>query len=96
VGNHGGVATAVSTIVAILAATTAVAAVVVPMSVVVVAVVLARLVRQHQRRRQWSGQHFVGVECRRSSSWTGGVQADFLHRGIRLDVEVDDDGVDIR
>jgi hypothetical protein len=108
VGKHGGVAggvaTAVSTIVVVLAATTAVATVVVPMPVVVVAVtvagaaavVLARRARQHQRRRQWSGQNFVGVERRRSSSWTRGVQVDFLHHGICLDVEVGDDGVDVR
>jgi hypothetical protein len=108
VGNHGGVAegvaTAVCTIVAVLATTTIVAAVVVPMPVVVVAVtvagaaavVLARRARWRQRRRQWSGHHFVGVERRRSSSWTGGVQVDFLHHGIRLNVEVGDDDVDIR
>jgi hypothetical protein len=108
VGNHGGVAggvaTAVSTIVAVLAVITAVATVVVPMSVVVAAVtvaravvvVLARRARRRQRRRQWSGQYFVGVERRRSSSWTRGVQVDFLHHGIRLDVEAGDDGVDVR
>jgi hypothetical protein len=103
-GVAGGVATAVSTIVVVLAATTAVAAVVVPMPVVVAAVtvagaaavVLARRARRHQRRRQWSGQNFVGVERRRSSSWTKGVQVDFLHHGIHLDVEVGDDGVDVR
>jgi hypothetical protein len=103
-GNHDGVATAGSTIVAVRAATTAVAAVVVPMLVVVAAVtvagaaavVLARRVRRRQRRRQWSGQRFVGVEHCRSSSWTGGVQVDFLHHGICLDVEVGDDGVDVR
>jgi hypothetical protein len=48
------------------------------------------------RRRQWSEQRFVGVERRWSSSWIGGVQMDFLHHGIRLDVEVGDDGVDVR
>jgi hypothetical protein len=108
VGNHGGVAggvtTADSTIVVVLATTTVVAAVIVPMPVVVAAVtvagaavvVLARWARRCQRRRQWSGQHFIGVEHRRSSSWTGGVQVDFLHHGIRLDVEVVDDGVDVR
>jgi hypothetical protein len=96
VGSHGGVV--------VLAATTAVAAVVVPISVVVAAVtnaraaavVLARRVRRRQGRRQWSERHFIGVERRRSSSWTGGVQGDFLHHGIRLDVEVGDDGVDVR
>jgi hypothetical protein len=108
VGNHGGVAggvaTAGSTIVAVRAATTAVATVVVPMPVVVAAVtvagaaavVLARRVRRRQRRRQWSGQRFVGVEHCWSSSWIGGVQVDFLHHGICLDVEVGDDGVDVR
>jgi hypothetical protein len=104
VGNHGGVATAVCTIVAILATTTAIAVVVVPMLVVVAAVtvvgaaavVLARWARQRQRRQQWSRQCFVGVERRRSSSWTRGVQVDFLHHGIRLDVEVGDNGVDVR
>jgi hypothetical protein len=90
VGSHGGVV--------ILAANTVVAAVVVAAVTVAgaAAVVLARRARRRQGRWQWSGRRFVGVECRRSSSWTGGVQADFLHRGIRLDVEVDDDGVDIR
>jgi hypothetical protein len=83
VGNHGGVTTAVSTIVAVLAAVTVAGA---------AAVVLARRVR----RRQWSGQCFVGVERCRSSSWTGGVQVDFLHHGIRLNVELGDDGVDVR
>jgi hypothetical protein len=93
VGNHGGVAggvaTAVSTIVAVLAATTVVAAVVVAAVTVVRAavVVLAR----RARRRQWSRHHFVEVERCRSNNWTGGVQVDFLHHGIRLDVEVDDD-----
>jgi Flp pilus assembly protein TadB len=108
VGNHGGiaggVATAVSTTVVVLAATTAVAAVVVPILIVVAvvtvagaaAVVLARRARQCQRRRQWSGQRFVGLERRRSSSWTGGVQVDFLHHGIRLDVEVGDNGIDVQ
>jgi hypothetical protein len=57
--------------------------------------VLARRARWRQGWRHWSGQCFVGVECRRSSSWTGGVQVDFLHHGIRLDVEADDDGVDV-
>jgi hypothetical protein len=95
-GSHGGVA--------VLAATTAVAAVVVPIPVVVAAVtgagaaavVLARRARRRQGRRQWSGRHFVGVERRRRSSWTGGVQVNFLHHGIHLDVEVGNDGVDIR
>jgi hypothetical protein len=96
VGSHGGVV--------VLAATTAVTAVVVPISVVVAAVtvvgtagvVLARRARRHKGRRQWSGRRFVGVERRRSSSWIGGVQVDFLHHGIRLDVEVGNDGVDVR
>jgi hypothetical protein len=104
VGNHDGVATTVSTSVAVLAATTAIAAVVIPMPVVVaaitvagaIAVVLARRARRRQRWQQWSGQRFVGLERHRSSSWTGGVQVDFLHHGIRLDVEVGDDGVDVR
>jgi hypothetical protein len=91
-GSHSGVA--------VLAATTAVAAVVVPIAVVVVvgaaAIVLARRARRCQGRQQWSGRRFVGVERRRSSSWTEGVQVDFLHHGIRLDVEVGDDGVDVR
>jgi hypothetical protein len=91
-GSHNGVA--------VLAATTAVAAVVVPIAVVVVvgaaAIVLARRARRCQGRQQWSGRRFVGVERRRSSSWTEGVQVDFLHHGIRLDVEVGDDGVDVR
>jgi hypothetical protein len=99
VGNHGGVTTAVSTIVAVLAATTAVAAVV-PMPVVVAAVTVAGaaavVLARRVRRRQWSGQCFVGVERCRSSSWTGGVQVDFLHHGIRLNVELGDDGVDVR
>jgi hypothetical protein len=94
----------VSTIVTVLATTTAVVALVVPMSVVVAAVtvagaaavVLARWARRRQRRRQWSGQCFVGVERRWSSSWTEGVQVDFLHHGICLDVEVGDDGVGVR
>jgi hypothetical protein len=96
VGSHGGVV--------VLAATTVVVEVVVHIPVVVAIitvaraanVVLARRARRHQGRRQWSGWHFVGVEHRRSSNWTGGVQVDFLHHGIRLDVEVDDDGVDVR
>jgi hypothetical protein len=96
VRSHGGVV--------VLAATTAVAAVVVPIPVVVVAVtiaevaavVLAGRARRRQGRRQSSGRRFVGVERRRSSSWTGGVQVDFLHHGIRLDVEVGDDGVNVR
>jgi hypothetical protein len=96
VGSHGGVA--------VLAATTAVAAVVVPIPIVVAAVivpgaavvVLARRARGHQGRRQWSGRRFVGVERRWSSSWTGSVQVDFPHHGIRLDVEVGEDGVDVR
>jgi hypothetical protein len=72
-GNHGGVAggvaTAVSTIVDVLTATTAVAAVAVPMAVVVAVVTVARAAAVVlARRRQWSGQHFVGVERRRSSS----------------------------
>jgi hypothetical protein len=102
VGNHGGVvggvATAVSTIVAVLAATTAVAAVVVAVVTIAGAtsVVLARRARRRQRWRQWSGQCFIRVERRRSSSWTRGVQVDFLHHGIHLDVKVDDDGVDVR
>jgi hypothetical protein len=93
VESHGGVA--------VLAATTAIAAVVVPIPVVVAvvtvaAVVLVRWARRRQGWRQWSGRRFVGVECRRSSSWTEGVQVDFLHHGIHLDVEVGDDGVDVR
>jgi hypothetical protein len=101
VGNHGGVtggvATAVSTIVVVLATTTAVAAVVVPMLVVVAAVTVVGVAAVVlARRQQWSGHRFVGVERRQSSSWTGGVQVDFLHHGIRLDVEVGDDGVDVR
>jgi hypothetical protein len=100
VGNHGGVAggvaTVVSTIVVVLAATTAVAVVVVPMPIVVAAVtvagaaavVLAKRARRRQMWRRWSGQRFVGVERHQSNSWTGGVQVDFLHHGIRLDVEV--------
>jgi threonine/homoserine/homoserine lactone efflux protein len=103
VGNHGGVArgvaTVVSTIVVVLATTTAVAAVIVPMPVVVAAITIvgaaAIVLARRARRRQWSRQRFVLVECRRSSSWTGGVQVDFLHHGIRLDVEVGDDGVDV-
>jgi hypothetical protein len=95
-GSHGGVA--------VLAATTAVVVVVVPILVVVAAitvakaaaVVLARQARRRQGWRQWSERRFIGVERRRSSSWTGGVQVDFLHHGIRLDVEVGDDGVDVR
>jgi hypothetical protein len=96
VGSHGGVAA--------LVATTVVAAVVIPIPVVVAAVtvvgtaavVLARRARRRQGWRQWSGRCFVGVEHRRSSNWTGDVQVDFLHHGNRLDVEVDDDGVNIR
>jgi hypothetical protein len=94
VGSHGRVA--------VLVAITTVAAIVVPIPIVVAAVagaatvVFARRARWRQGRRQWSGRRFVGVERRRSSSWIGGVQVDFLHHGIRLDVEVGDDGVDVR
>jgi hypothetical protein len=96
-GVAGGVATAVSTIIVVLAATTAVAAVVVPMPVVVAIITDAgAAVVVFARRRQWSRQRWVGVERRRSSSWTGGVQVDFLYHGICLDVEVGDDGVDVR
>jgi hypothetical protein len=41
------------------------------------------------------GQRFVGVERRRSSSWIGSVQVDFLHHGIHLDVEVGNGGVNV-
>jgi hypothetical protein len=92
VGSHCGVA--------VLAATTTVVVVVVPILVVVVSITVAGaatvILARRARRRQWSGRHFVGVERRRSSSWTGGVQVDFLHHGICLDVEVGDDGVDVR
>jgi hypothetical protein len=91
-GSHDGVA--------VLAATTAVAAVVVPILVVVAAVTIVGAIvvvlARRARRRQWSGRCFVGVERCRSSSWTGGVQVDFLHHGICLDVEVGNDGVDVR
>jgi hypothetical protein len=86
VRSHGGVA--------VLAATTAVVAVVV--AVVTVAGAAAVVLSRRARRRQWSGRCFVGVERCRSNSWTGGVQVDFLHHGIHLDVEVGDDGVDVR
>jgi hypothetical protein len=68
-------ATMVSTIIVFLVTTTAVAAVVVPAITVAgaAAVVLARRVRRCQKRRQWRGHRFVGVERRRSSSWTRGV-----------------------
>jgi hypothetical protein len=77
--------------VVVLATTTAVAAVVVPISVIVAvvtvaeaaAVILARRVRRRKGRRQWSRRCFVGVEHCRSSSWTGGIQLNFLHHGIR-------------
>jgi hypothetical protein len=96
VGSHGGVV--------VFVATTVVAVVVVPIPIVVAAitvagtavVVLARRARRRQGWRQWSGRHFIGVEHRWSSSLTGGVQVDFLHHGIRMDVEVGDDGVDVR
>jgi hypothetical protein len=60
-------------------------------AVATIVVVLAR----RARRRQWSEQCFVRVERRQSSSWTGGVQVDVLHHGIRLDGEVGDDGGDV-
>jgi hypothetical protein len=96
VGSHGGVV--------VLAATTVIATVVIPILIVVATVtvvetavvVLARQAMRRQGRRQWSERRFVGVERRQSSSWTGGVQVDFLHHGIRLNVKVDDDGVDVR
>jgi hypothetical protein len=91
VGSHGRVA--------VLVATTTVAAIVVPIPVVVAAVTVtvagAAAVVFARRARRRQGRHFVGVERHRSSSWIGGVQVDFLHHGIRLDVEVGDDGVDV-
>jgi hypothetical protein len=84
-GVAGGVGNTISTVVAILATNTTTVAVVVSVLVVVAAAVVVGaiavgLARRawHQGRQQRSGWRVVRVERHRSSSWTGGVQVNFL------------------